>query len=92
MQELTHILVNKLQQLNEKLGNKTVPYTDDCKGGILYEIDEVVRDACISLGCTYSILKFDTDTILFEIKDVLYSLVITVLFRNHDIKMFLNCY
>lgn len=92
MQELTHILVSKLQQLNKKLGDKPVPYTDDCKGRILYEIDEIVSDACMVYGCTYDVLKFDTDTILFEIKDVLYSLVVTVLFRNHDIKMFLNCY
>lgn len=92
MEEIQYILTNKIAQLNEKFDNKDIQYNDDYKARILYDIETIIQDLCVSRGYIYTVFKFDTDTALFEVKDMLYGLVITVLFRNRGVKIFLNCY
>lgn len=82
MEEIQYILANKIAQLNEKFGNKGIQYNDDYKTRILYDIETIIQDLCASRDYIYTIFKFDTDTALFEVKDMLYGLVIVVLFRN----------
>lgn len=92
MEELTYILNDKFMEFSREIAFHNLPYNDDFKNIILYEISEIIHDTCIARGYTYDLLRFDTDTTLFEVKDMLYGLVVTVLFRNHDVKIFLNCY
>ena len=92
MEEIQYVLANKIAQLNEKFGNKNVQYNDDYKASMLYDIETIIQDLCTSRDYTYTVFKFDTDTALFEVKDTLYSLVVTILFRNRDVKIFLNCF
>lgn len=92
MKELTHILKDKFIQLDEQIVSHNLPYNDDYKTKILYEISEIIHDTCIARDYTYDLLRFDTDTALFEVKDMWYGLVITVLFRNRDVKIFFNNY
>ena len=92
MKELTHILNDKFIELSRKIASHDLPYNDDYKTRVLYEISEIVHDTCIARGYTYDLLRFDPDTALFEVKDMLYGLVITVLFRNRDVKVFFNPY
>ena len=92
MEEIQYILANKIAQLNEKFGNKNVQYNDDYKASMLYDIETIIQDLCISRDYTYTVFKFDTDTALFEVKDTLYSLVIVVLFRNRRVQVCFSSY
>ena len=92
MEEIQYILANKIAQLNENFGNKDVQYNDDYKASILGDIETIIQDICVSRGYVYTAFKFNTDAALFEVKDMLYDLVVTILFRNRDVKIFLNCF
>ena len=92
IEELKDILANKIIQLNEKFGNKTMLYNNETKDIVVYKIEEIVQDICWSHNYTYVISKFNANTALFEINTMFDTLVLLVLFRNHDIKIFLNCY
>lgn len=92
MEEIQYILANKIAQLNEKFGNKGIQYNDDYKTSILYNIETIIRDFCTSCDYTYTVFKFDTDTALFEVKDILYGLVIVVLFRNRRAQVCFSSY
>lgn len=92
MEELTHILNDKFIKLDREIAFHDLPYTDDFKNKILYKIGGIVHDACMARGYTYDVLKYDENTVLFEVKNMLYGLIVTVLFRHHDVKIFLNCY
>ena len=91
MEEIQYILANKIAQLNENFGNKDVQYNDDYKASILSDIETIIQDLCVSRGYVYTVFKFNTDAALFEVKDMLYDLVVTILFINRDVKIFLNC-
>ena len=92
MEEIQYILANKIAQLNEKFGNNDVQYNDDYKASILSDIETIIQDLCVSRGYVYTVFKFNTDAALFEVKDMLYDLVVTILFINRDVKIFLNCF
>ena len=92
MEEIQYILTNKIAQLNENFGNKDVQYNDYYKASILDDIETIMQDLCVSRGYVYTVFKFNTDAALFEVKDMLYDLVITILFINRDVKIFLNCF
>ena len=92
MEEIQYILANKIAQLNEKFGNNDVQYNDDFKARILYDIETIIQDLCVSRGYVYAVFKFDTDTALFEVKDTFYCLVIVVLFRNRRAQVCFNSY
>ena len=92
MEEIQYILANKIAQLNENFGNKDVQYNDDYKARILYYIETIIQDLCLSRDYVYTVFKFNTDAALFEVKDMSYGLVVTILFRNCDVKIFLNCF
>ena len=92
MEEIQYILANKIAQLNEKFGNKGAQYNDDYKARILYDIETIIRDFCVSRGYVYTVFKFNTDAALFEVKICLYDLVVTILFINRDVNIFLNCF
>ena len=92
MEEIQYILANKIAQLNEKFGNNDVQYNDDFKARILYDIETIIQDFCLSRDYVYTVFKFNTDAALFEVKDMLYDLVVTILFINRDVKIFLNCF
>ena len=92
MEEIQYILANKIAQLNENFGNKDVQYNDDYKASILSDIETIIQDLCVSRGYVYTVFKFNTDAALFEVKDMLYDLVVTILFINRDVKIFLNCF
>lgn len=92
MEEIQYILANKIAQLNEKFGNKDVQYNDDYKDSILSDIETIIQDLCLSRDYAYTVFKFNTDAALFEVKDMLYDLVVTILFINRDVKIFLNCF
>ena len=92
MEEIQYILTNKIAQLNEKFGNNDVQYNDDYKASILSDIETIIQDLCVSRGYVYTVFKFNTDAALFEVKDMLYDLVVTILFINRDVKIFLNCF
>lgn len=90
MEEIQCVLANKIAQLNEKFGKKDIQYNNDYKARILYDIETIIQDFCASRDYTYTVFKFNTDAALFEVKDMLYDLVVTILFRNRDVKIFLN--
>ena len=92
MEEMQYISANKNAQLNENFGNKDVQYNDDYKASILSDIETIIQDLCVSRGYVYTVFKFNTDAALFEVKDMLYDLVVTILFINRDVKIFLNCF
>ena len=92
MEETQYVLANKIAQLNEKFGNNNIQYNDDYKASILSDIETIIQDLCVSRGYVYTIFKFNTDAALFEVKDMLYDLVVTILFINRDVKIFLNCF
>ena len=92
MEEIQYILANKIAQLNENFGNKDVQYNDDYKASILSDIETIIQDLCASRDYVYTVFKFNTDAALFEVKDMLYDLVVTILFINRDVKIFLNCF
>ena len=92
MEGIQYILANKIAQLNENFGNKDVQYNDDYKASILSDIETIIQDLCVSRGYVYTVFKFNTDAALFEVKDMLYDLVVTILFINRDVKIFLNCF
>ena len=92
MEEIQYILANKIAQLNENFGNKDVQYNDDYKASILSDIETIIQDLCVSRGYVYTVFKFNTDAALFEVKICLYDLVVTILFINRDVKIFLNCF
>ena len=92
MEEIQYILANKIAQLNEKFGKKDIQYNNDYKARILYDIETIIQDLCASRDYVYTVFKFNTDAALFEVKDMLYDLVVTILFRNRDVKIFLNCF
>ena len=92
MEEIQYILANKIAQLNEKFGNNNIQYNDDYKASILSDIETIIQDLCVSRGYVYTVFKFNTDAALFEVKDMLYDLVVTILFINRDVKIFLNCF
>ena len=92
MEEIQYILANKIEQLNEKFGNNNIQYNDECKARILYDIETIIRDFCASRDYTYTVFKFDTDTALFEVKDMLYGLVIVVLFRYRHAQVCFSSY
>ena len=92
MEEIQYILANKIEQLNEKFGNNNIQYNDDCKARILYDIETIIQDLCVSRDYVYTVFKFDTDTALFEVKDTLYCLVIVVLFRNRRAQVCFSSY
>ena len=92
MEEIQYILANKIAQLNEKFGNNNIQYNDDCKARILYDIETIIQDLCVSRDYVYTVFKFDTDTALFEVKDTFYSLVIVVLFRNRRAQVCFSSY
>lgn len=92
MEEIQYILANKIAQLNEKFGNNDIQYNDDYKARILYDIEIIIQDLCTLHNYTYAVFKINKDAVLFEVKDMLYGLVIMVLFRNRGVKIFLNCY
>lgn len=92
MEEIQYVLANKIAQLNEKFGKKHIQYNDDYKARILGDIETIIQDICVSRGYVYTVFKFNTDAALFEVKDMLYDLVVTILFRNRDVKIFLNCF
>ena len=92
MEEIQYILANKIAQLNEKSGNKNVQYNDDYKASMLYDIETIIQDLCISRDYTYTVFKFNTDAALFEVKDTLYSLIIVVLFRNRRVQVCFSSY
>lgn len=92
MEEIQYILTNKIAQLNENFGNKDVQYNDDYKDSILDDIETIIQNLCASRDYVYTVFKFNTDAALFEVKDMLYDLVVTILFRNRDVKIFLNCF
>lgn len=92
MEEIQCVLANKIAQLNEKFGKKDIQYNNDYKASILYDIETIIQDLCASRDYVYTVFKFNTDAALFEVKDMLYDLVVTILFRNRDVKIFLNCF
>lgn len=92
MEEIQYILANKIAQLNENFGNEDVQYNDDYKTRILYYIETIIQDLCVSRGYVYTVFKFDTDTALFEVKDISYDLVIVVLFRNRRTQVCFSSY
>lgn len=92
MEEIQYILANKIAQLNENFGNKDVQYSNDYKARILYDIETIIQDLCLSRDYVYTVFKFNTDAALFEVKDMLYDLVVTILFINRNVKIFLNCF
>ena len=92
MEETQYVLANKIAQLNEKFGNNNIQYNDDYKASILSDIETIIQDLCVSRGYVYTVFKFNTDAALFEVKDMLYDLVVTILFINRDVKIFLNCF
>ena len=92
MEEIQYILANKIEQLNEKFGNKDIQYNDDYKTRILYDIETIIQDLCVSRGYVYTVFKFNTDAALFEVKDMLYSLVIVVLFSNRRAQVCFSSY
>lgn len=92
MEEIQYVLANKIAQFNEKFRDKGVQYNNDYKARILYDIETIIRDFCASHGYIYTVFKFDTDTALFEVKDILYGLVIVVLFRNRRAQVCFSSY
>ena len=92
MKEIQYILASKISQLNKNFGNKDIQYNDDYKASILCDIETIIQDLCVSRGYIYTVFKFNTDAALFEVKDMLYDLVVTILFINRDVKIFLNCF
>lgn len=92
MQELQYVLSEKLVQLNEKLGDRNMLYNDEYKNVVLHNIEEIVRDTCITHNCTYTISKFDINTTLFEITEIIDTLVLLVLFRKHGVNVCFSCY
>lgn len=92
MEEIQYVLANKIAQLNEKFGNKDIQYNDVYKTRILYDIETIIQDLCVSHDYIYTVFKFDTDTALFEVKDTLYGLVIVVLFRNRRAQVCFSSY
>lgn len=92
MEELKDILANKIIQLNEKFGNKTISYNNETKDIVTYKIEEIVQDICCSHNYTYAISKFNTNTTLFEINTMFNTLVLLVLFRNRGVQVVLSSY
>lgn len=92
MEEIQYILANKIAQLNENFGNKDVQYNDDYKASILDDIETIIQDLCLSRDYVYTVFKFNTDAALFEVKDMLYSLVIVILFRNRRAQVCFSSY
>ena len=92
MEEIQYVLANKIAQLNEKFGNNNIQYNDDCKARMLYDIETIIQDLCVSRGYVYTVFKFNTDAALFAVKDMLYSLVIVVLFRNRRAQVCFSSY
>lgn len=92
MEELINILVNKITQLNEEFGNKTIPYNNETKDIVTYTIEEIVQDICCSYNYTYAISKFNTNTTLFEINAMFDTIVLLVLFRNRGVQVISGSY
>ena len=68
MEEIQYILANKIEELNEKFGNNNIQYNDECKARILYDIETIIQDLCLSRDYVYTVFKFNTDAALFEVK------------------------